>query len=200
MEKTETNFEGQEEMPFRKAMADSARQFKSNWVRFGSSLTKVASEKLYEPWGFGTFEDYCREEIKIRKATAMKLTSAFFFLSQEEPAYLQNPNALTPDLDAISVLQKAREKGNLSEDDFADLKENVFEKGLSGSTLSRQYKKLSDLGKEENQGEIRNKALSLTEKLKMELMRLQHEEDKEIPFDFEGHLNQISQYLVNRLD
>ena len=63
----------------RKQLIDAARAFKSNWIMFGEYLTKIASEKRYLEWGYQSFEEYCKLEIRIKKNTARK-NSRYFFI------------------------------------------------------------------------------------------------------------------------
>lgn len=129
---------------YRAQLAQSAKSFKTNWVEFGEHLTKVASDQLFKEWGYMSFEDYCREEIRIKKATAMKLTNAYFFISKEDPAIIKSGNLESLDIDAVSVLRKAKMDGNCTPENYDLLRESALEKGHVGQTIARKMKKLTE--------------------------------------------------------
>ncbi len=109
-------------------------QFKSSWVNIGEFLTKIASEKLYEEWGYKKFEDYCKTELKLKKATAMKLTNAYFFLSTENPELLKKGL----DLDVVAVLQKAKKSDKCDGETYNELIDLAVLKDRSASTISQK--------------------------------------------------------------
>ncbi len=61
-----------------------ARRFKTSWVELGGKLFEIRKKKLFEEWGFGKFDDYSQNEIKIKPRTAAKLTASYGFLKKEE--------------------------------------------------------------------------------------------------------------------
>lgn len=114
---------------------EAAKNFKSSWIELGRVLYSVWKDKLYKEWGYTTIEAYISKEIGIRKQTAMKLLRSYYFLEKEEPGYLKedsgepgNP-ALVPTYEAIDLLRKAKNKKTLGEEDYANLKKEIFEKG-----------------------------------------------------------------------
>ena len=46
---------------------DTAKRFKSSWVELGEKLLKVSSTARFSEWGYGSFEEYCVQEIRIKK-------------------------------------------------------------------------------------------------------------------------------------
>ena len=59
---------------FREEALRAARAFKASWTGLARVLTRVRDEGLWGNWGFPSFEAYCTRELRIRKATALKLT------------------------------------------------------------------------------------------------------------------------------
>jgi hypothetical protein len=70
---------------FRHTVLVAAKRFKSTWAELGKLLVQVRDEGTYQEWGYPSFEAYCLKELHIRKATALKLTRSFSFLSRHEP-------------------------------------------------------------------------------------------------------------------
>lgn len=122
----------------------SARQFKSSWVELGEKLTRVLREKLFQNWGYNNFEDYCRKEIRIRQATAEKLTLAFGYLERQQPTLLgsRDQNRELPDYRSVDLLRRVDEDPSMDETQKADLKRAVFEERRSLPNVRRQYQEM----------------------------------------------------------
>ncbi len=177
---------------YREQVVNSAKTFKSNWVQFGELLTKVAADKLYEEWGYRKFEDYCRVEIRIKKNTAIKLTNAYFFVTNEDPDIFNHTTSKECglDLDTVSFLQKAKNDDNCSEDIYNELKESALERGQSSSTLARKYKQMT---RDENQSstkEFHKQNLNLVTRLQQRLSPLENVPDK-----FKTYLEEMADYF-----
>jgi len=178
---------------YRLKLIKSARNFKSNWVDLGEYLTKVASEKIFLQWGYVKFEDYCRLEIKIKKHTAIKLTAAYFFLNQEGGENFQgHDNEGLPDLDAVSVLQRAKLENNITPENYQKLKIAAFNHGQSGQTLNRKYKEMTDPDPEREVMEIKQ-SLSLVTRLQSQLKEIEG-----VPSQFSDYLGKIQDYLEKK--
>jgi hypothetical protein len=114
---------------------ESAKSFKCSWIELGRSLYSVWKDKMYKEWGYVSFEIYVTGEIGIRKQTAMKLLKSYCFLEKEEPQYLKNEYtsitapAQLPSYESVNILRQAKNNKSLDEDDYRDLKKEVFEKG-----------------------------------------------------------------------
>ncbi len=170
----------------------SARQFKSNWVDFGEFLTNVATEKLYIPWGYKSFEEYCRIEVKIKKATAIKLTNAFFFISHEGEKFFEgHDNEGMPDLDAVCVLQRAKQDNSITPENYKILKDAAIDRGQTGQTLNRKYRGMVNLDPDnDSKEEIINQSRNLLAKLQHKLAALE-----DLPEQFPEYLQEIQLYL-----
>lgn len=114
---------------------ESARNFKCSWIELGRSLYSVYKDKMYKEWGYLNFDIYAAREIGIRKQTAMKLLKSYYFLEKEEPQYLKTgytgstKPANIPGYEAIDLLRQAKNKKGLDEEDYSNLKKEIFEKG-----------------------------------------------------------------------
>ncbi|RJO64672.1 MAG: hypothetical protein C4540_03130 [Candidatus Omnitrophota bacterium] len=114
---------------------EGARDFKNSWIALGRLLYTVWKDKLYRGWGFLTFDAYIKQEIGIKKLTAMKLLRSYYFLEQEEPQYLKASVAEDRDVatiapyESIDVLRLAKNKSELDQEDYAHFKQAIFERG-----------------------------------------------------------------------
>lgn len=127
----------------REDLQQHAKSFKTSWVALGQGLYAVYKDKLFYGWGYDKFEYYVEKELGIRKPTAVKLLKNYFFLEQEEPAYLTEnysdgrDSHQVPGYDAIDVLRSARRKKELTQEDYYGLREKVFEKGKDAALIRK---------------------------------------------------------------
>jgi hypothetical protein len=127
----------------REELIQHAKNFKTSWVNLGQALYPVWKDKLYYNWNYDKFEYYTEQELGIKQSTALKLLKTYFFLEQEEPAYLAKefPESreakYVPQHDAINVLRLARQKKELTRDDYQQLKKAIFDKGRDASAVRK---------------------------------------------------------------
>lgn len=138
-----------------------SKDFKTCWVNLGQNLYPVYKDKLFRAWGFEKFEDYTEKELGVNKETATKLLKTYFFLEQEEPAYLskdfqaERDAHQVPGYDAINVLRLARQKKELNKKDYDQLREAVFEKGQDVAEVRKDLVALMKQRKEVDPDEER---------------------------------------------
>lgn len=131
---------------------DKAKRFKSSWVELGEKLLDVSKRGRFREWGYGTFEEYCVQEIRIKRGTAEKLTMAYRFMEKEEPQLLQQREELRPlpDYRSIDLLRQAKEEKGFSEEEYGDLRKRVVEDEKSHPTVLKKFKEVSALREEPN--------------------------------------------------
>ncbi len=106
----------------------SAREFKASWVELGQNLTSVREHDNFKEWGHSSFDAYCRRELRLKKDTALKLTRSFSFLRDHQPEALSTlQDRELPALDVVDMLSQARERSNVSDDQFETIRNDVFE-------------------------------------------------------------------------
>lgn len=132
---------------------DKAKQFKSSWVELGEKLLKVSSEARFREWGYTSFEEYCVQEIRIKRGTAEKLTMAYRFMEKEEPQMLSPAGPSQelkplPDYRSVDLLRKAKEEGGFSEEEYQDLRKSVVEEERSHPTVLKKFKEVASLREE----------------------------------------------------
>ncbi len=134
---------------FRQHVLLAAQKFKNSWVELGALLVKVRSEGLYEQWGFATFEAYCSSELRIKKQTALKLTNSYAFLARHERAAVEprapdaeleaaNEPKPLPSFEVISVLAGAEERGQLNEQDYRSMREQIWSEEKPAAAVARE--------------------------------------------------------------
>lgn len=144
----EEKMQGLDTESLRYHILENAKGFKTSWVELGRSLYSVWRDKLYKEWGYNSFDNYTSKEIGIRKQTAMKLLKSYYFLEKEEPQYLrkeyyEEANAnLVPTYEAIDVLRLAKNKKILDEDDYSEMKKNIFQKGKDAREVKKELTSL----------------------------------------------------------
>lgn len=175
------------ETGYREKLVDTSKNFKTNWLNLGELLSKVASEKLYVEWGFRHFEDYCKEELKIKKSTAIKLTNAYFFIRQEDPD-LKDKDL---DLDVIKVLQKAKRDDDVSDEAYSELKDLATDKKRSSQTINKRYKDLTKEEEDTTQAQEFNKNTSMA--ARRLLQRIRH--NISIPEKYKETLNEMVSFF-----
>jgi len=183
LENIEQKMRGLDEDSLRYRILGNVKSFKTSWVELGQALYSVWKDKLYREWGYQTFDNYTARELGIRKQTAMKLLRSYYFLEKEEPSYLkegylESASANTvPGYEAIDALRMAKNKKILDDDDYANIKKDVFEKGKDVREIKRDLTSLMRQREELDPYEAREKrkianikrAVSLLRNLKRDL-------------------------------
>lgn len=163
----EEKMQGLDQSSLRYHALESSKNFKTSWVELGRVLYTVYKDKLYKEWGFGNFDIYTSREIGIRKQTALKLLRSYFFLEKEEPLYLKDGYAETqdaasvPSFESIDLLRLAKNK-KLDQDDYHQLKEEVFTKGKDARQLKRDLTSIIRQREELDPEEARQKKKAAT--------------------------------------
>lgn len=131
---------------------EKAKRFKSSWVELGERLLEVSSKGRFREWGYQSFEEYCVQEIRIKRGTAEKLTLAYRFMEKEEPQILTTREELKPlpDYRSIDLLRKAKEEKGFTEEEYGDLRKSVLEEERSHPTVLKKYKEVAALREEVN--------------------------------------------------
>lgn len=126
---------------FRHSVLQSAKRFKASWVELGKQLVKVRDDALFETWGFDSFESYCYKELRIRKATALKLVKSFSFLDRHEPQATKRDDIVenAPAFEVIEVLAEAEERGQLSASEYKSVRDSIWDPEKVPTELKREF-------------------------------------------------------------
>jgi len=121
----------------RSTVAAAARRFKSSWFELGRLLVQVRAADAWRPWGFESFEAYCTGELHIRRATAEKLLRSYGFLKRHEREDVDAAER-APAFEVVTVLADAEERGQLTERDYARVRDSIWEPGRTPAELRRE--------------------------------------------------------------
>ncbi|MGO8969198.1 MAG: hypothetical protein ACLQDQ_06470 [Myxococcaceae bacterium] len=121
----------------RATVASAARRFKSSWFELGRLLSQVRSSDAWQRWGFVSFEAYCTGELHIRRATAEKLLRSYGFLKRHEREAPETSERAPP-FEVVTVLAEAEERGQLTEGDYARVRDTIWDPGRTPSELRRE--------------------------------------------------------------
>lgn len=125
---------------FREEVLRSARAFKASWTGLARVLTRVRDEGLWESWGFPSFEAYCTRELRIRKATALKLTRSWSFLDRHERHWKpEAPDARpAPAFEVVEVLAEAEERGALDAEEYRSIRDSIWDPDRPVAAVRRE--------------------------------------------------------------
>ena len=126
--------------PLRQTVLMAAKRFKSSWVEFGKLLTRVRHEGSFQEWGYDSFEAYCFAELRIKKATADKLTRSYSFLDKHEPKAMAQTDVAesAPPWEVVQVLADAEERGQLSSQEYKSIRDSIWNNEKPVSELRRE--------------------------------------------------------------
>jgi len=125
-----------------------AIDFKRSWFRLAHHLVEVRDSGLFSEWGWRSFESYAQSELHLRRDSVQKLVRSFDFLqSHERPTLraLQQSEAQgevvpLPSYQAIDILAEARQNPYLSDDDYRELRDQVFREDPPPTQLRKSLK------------------------------------------------------------
>jgi hypothetical protein len=121
----------------RSTVAAAARRFKSSWYELGRLLVQVQAGEGWKDWGFLSFEAYCTGELHIRRATAEKLLRSYGFLRRHEREESE-ASERAPAFEVVTVLADAEERGQLTERDYARVRDSIWDPGRTPAELRRE--------------------------------------------------------------
>ncbi|HJV66599.1 MAG TPA: hypothetical protein VJ550_12750 [Geomonas sp.] len=176
---------------------DKAKRFKSSWVELGEKLLDVSKRGRFRDWGYQSFEEYCVQEIRIKRGTAEKLTMAYRFMEKEEPQLLTAREELKPlpDFRSIDLLRKAKEEKGFSEEEYDDLRKSVVEEERSHPTVLKKYKEVAALREEVNPLAPLKATISAARRLESTLRSL-----PDVPELYVEQVAEMIAHLENELD
>jgi hypothetical protein len=124
-----------------------ARHFKRSWIELAEALCRVYEREAFVHWGFAGFEEYCRKELHLKKATVAKLLGSYRFLQTRAPRVLERansePTAPVPSLQAVDFVARASERGAADHDTLEEIERAAFDEGADAPLLSRRFKEVA---------------------------------------------------------
>jgi hypothetical protein len=178
--------------PERVSIITAARRFKASWFELGELLSKVRRGDRWKEWGHANFDDYCKNELRLRKETADKLTGSFTFLRSRAPEVVDRAvsrfdsvraaardgsgrftegleDEALPSYQAVDFWKRA-EEADAPKDTLDEIRRQVLDEGAGFGKLQRQFREVvfpldEATAREKRRGEIRNAVNKLTELL-----------------------------------
>ncbi|MGF1467157.1 MAG: hypothetical protein ACFCGT_13605 [Sandaracinaceae bacterium] len=130
---------------FRREMVALARTFKRSWVDMAEALSRVRADGLHRRWGYDSLHGYALEELNIKGSTCDKLTASFAAMERHVPHVLTWDGVAQrmPEVDAVDYFARAvdppPERGALDEDVVEELKQAIFDEGISAPSARRRF-------------------------------------------------------------
>lgn len=188
-------------------LAEHSKTFKTSWVYLGQGLYSVWRDKMYHAWGHEKFEDYVINELGLKKPLAMKLVKTYFFVEQEEPAYLKKEFSEAreaqgiPSYETLDVLRLARNRKELDKSDYVKLRKDVFEKGKDAAAVRKELTAMIRERKQvdpEEEREMRNQQSIKKFVNALKLFKQDMESLKLIDADIVGEAEELLQKLEDK--
>jgi hypothetical protein len=133
--------------PERVAVLERARAFKRSWIELAESLSRVMERGSWQRWGYGSFDDYCKQELAVSPATAAKLLGSFRFLKASAPKVIERahrePTAPVPSQRAVDFVAKAIERGAADSGTISEIRRAAFDEGVEAPMLTRRFKSVA---------------------------------------------------------
>jgi hypothetical protein len=143
--------------PERVDVLAKARHFKRSWIELAEALCRVYERESWVQWGFAGFEEYCRKELHLKKATVAKLLGSYRFLQARAPRVLERtqsePTAPVPSWQAVDFVARATERGAVDDDTMEEIERAAFDEGADAPLLSRRFKEVAFPVNEAERGE-----------------------------------------------
>jgi hypothetical protein len=127
--------------PERAHMVECARRFKASWLDLGQALSETKHKGRFRDWGYETFEDYAKKELRLRQETVDKLTGSYQFLSKRAPDVLKRDvlEQSVPSYQAIDFLRRAEATPDAPKDAVRALYNKVMDENTSLPKLKKEF-------------------------------------------------------------
>ncbi len=127
--------------PERAEILRRARVFKTSWVELAEALVRVKRSRSHEAWGYASFDEYAKRELRLRQETVDKLTGSFLFLKERAPDILERDGLTSkiPSYAAVDFLRRAEAREGAPREVVDQLRASVLEHPVSMPTLSKKF-------------------------------------------------------------
>jgi hypothetical protein len=130
--------------PERATVLHLSRKFKASWLELGEALSDVKRNKTWERWGYDSFENYAKNELKLRGDTVDKLTGGYMFLHKRAPEVLsRDPLESLPTMKAIDYLRRVEEKAaaddSIPQATVLDVRKQILDDNVPVAKVAKLY-------------------------------------------------------------
>jgi hypothetical protein len=134
------------------------------------ALVSIWRDKLYEYWGYASFEQYAQSELGLKKSVAMNIVKNYSFTEDWAPQLLDETFLATctpeqyPDMDKMALLRKAKSNKFLKPDDYRKIENDILEKHIPVQEVKKDLTALIKERKEVDGNESREQRNSKSAK------------------------------------
>lgn len=127
--------------PARAAIIACTRRFKSSWIELAEALIDVRRENSWKGWGFDSFDDYTRLELRLKRETVEKLTGSYAFLQRSAPRVLERDGLeeVIPSYQAVDFLRRAEEQDDAPKEALEGIRQKVLEEAAPLPSIAKQF-------------------------------------------------------------
>ena len=127
--------------PARATVISCARRFKSSWMELASALVGVRRDNDWKGWGYGSFDDYTRLELRLKRETVDKLTGSYAFLQRRAPSVLERSGLedAIPSYQSVDFLRRAEEQKGAPTELVEGIRKKVLEEAAPLPSLAKQF-------------------------------------------------------------
>ena len=120
------------------------RRFRAGWYELAQALTEHRRTERYKQWGYASFEDYCKRELRLQAATVAKLTGSYTYLHKKAPETLKRDGRSSPipSYQAVDFLRRAEEESAAPAETLREIRRHVLDEGTSLPKVSRLYRQV----------------------------------------------------------
>ena len=130
--------------PKREDLLRCTKAFRSDWHELAKALVDCQKSQAYLQWGFPSFQEYYRKELRLKSPTVAKLVGSYSYLREVAPDALQRNGVSEPlpTPEAVEYLRKTAErcgKGEVSEEVFDHMRQAVLDENLPLAKVKQRF-------------------------------------------------------------
>lgn len=131
--------------PKREDLLRCTKAFRSGWHELAKALVDCQQSKAFETWGFPSFQEYYRKELKLKTPTVTKLVGSYTYLRQVAPEALQRNGVSEPlpTPEAVDYLRDTAERcgrGEVDVEVLDNLRQAVIEENLPLAKVKERFR------------------------------------------------------------
>jgi hypothetical protein len=128
--------------PERAEILHRARRFKASWIELAEALSDVRRHGQWKRWGYGSLEEYAKNELRLKPETVDKLTGSYQFLQRSAPQVLARDGVRDPipSYQAVDFLRRAEAEEGAPREAVSEIRRRVLDEAVPLPTVARQYR------------------------------------------------------------
>lgn len=131
--------------PKREDLLRCTKAFRSGWHELAKALVDCQKSQAYLQWGFPSFEEYYRKELRLKSPTVAKLVGSYTYLRQVAPDALQRNGVSEPlpTPEAVEYLRQTAERcgrGEVNDEVLDNMRQAVLEENLPLARIKERFR------------------------------------------------------------